>query len=83
MPSASSSSGAQRDDRTRRIAHPNRSLIQDPKVDCLILIFLLMDLESICTKMQVEVAMDDHAAGSRTIEKFQLAMSNLKAKVFW
>ena len=29
----------------------------------------------------IKVAMDDHAAGSRTIEKFQLAMLNLKAKV--
>jgi hypothetical protein len=29
----------------------------------------------------IKVAMDDYAANSRTIEKFQLAMSNLKAKV--
>jgi len=29
----------------------------------------------------IKVVMDDHAAGSRTIEKFPLAMSNLKAKV--
>ena len=29
----------------------------------------------------IKVAKDDRATSSRTIEKFQLAMSNLKAKV--
>ncbi|XP_066339518.1 uncharacterized protein [Miscanthus floridulus] len=29
----------------------------------------------------IKVAKDDHAANSRTIEKFQLATSNLKAKI--